>query len=619
MPESESESAANQPSAATTAGAPTGWRQRLATRQADLLALAAYAVLAGWLFAHLITGVHTHYLSDSNSDQRAFEYYFTWVAKAVTHGTNPFFLPIMNAPFGVNGMGNTVVYALSIPLTPITLWLGATTSFTLALVLGMTASGWAWYWLFSRVLSPGGRPVSRLAAAIGGGLVAFSPAMVSQANGHVNMVVNFALPAIIGLTLRLRERAHRVRRGLLLGLFAIIQVMTGAEILLVTALGFGIFLIAYGVQRPAEIRAAWRGVAIGLAIAVAVTLPVVAYPIWFQFYGPQHYDGLPFTHYGYNDIMSYVNFPTHSLGGGRGAPGPYNQKNVTEENSFFGWPLVVLTIGLVWWFRRSVLARAAAVTGAVFAVFSLGERIHFQTRYTGIPGPWRAIAKLPLMGNIIPSRLAFVVLPMIAILIILATERIRELLPKARAVGIPLRALWLGTLAVALVPLLPTPLPVVVRPATPAFFSDGTWRQYVDQGGTVVAVPLTRSPTNAYAFDWQRAAGLDFDIAGGYFLGPWPADEHGPDGHGWYDQKARPTDLFLAQVQKTGPLPVVTTADQANAREDLRYWHAQALVMDPGTAPQPALLKLLVDKLFGVTGQSVDGVVVWEVRDLSGA
>ncbi len=602
-----------------TSDEPVAGTPKISGRRADLLALAGYLALSGWVFANLLTSVGGHYLRDSNSDQRQFEYYFTHVAKALTHGHNPFFIGTENAPVGVNGMGNTIVFALSAPFTPITWLFGAKVSFALAITLGMAATGWCWYWLFSR-RHGGPAPIvaSRLAAAIGGGLVAFSPTMVSHANGHMNMVVHYAVPLILGLVLRLREPDHRLRRGVALGFFATVQVLTGAELLLIAALGFGVFLVAYCVQRRLELSLQWRNVAAGLAIALAVALPLLAYPLWYQFAGPQHYAGLPFTRFLYADPMSYLSFATRSLAGNPGSPGDYAFGNLTEENGFYGWPLALLALGLAGWLRYRAAVRAAIVTGAIFVLCSFGNQIYVHGHRTPFPSPWRALAKLPLLENIIPARLAYVTLPLVALLVALGTDEALALAPKARTVGVPLRALWLGLLAVALVPILPTPLPASNRPAVPAFFTNGAWHSYVSDGGTVVPVPITRSPYDTNAFDWQVAADLKFTIAGGYFVGPWTADRYGPDGHGWFDAQPRPTDLLLQKVVKTGVVPFLTAVDRANAQADLRYWQAQAIVLDPKTTGHPTELRSALDQLTGVTGVFVAGVWVWEVRDLVG-
>jgi hypothetical protein len=591
----------------------TGWRGWFSRpRRVDLLVLAVYALLAGWVFAHLLTAVNGHYLRDSNSDQRQMEWYFTWVAQAISHGHSPFLVTADNAPVGVNGMGNTMVLALSVPMIPVTLAFGAATSFTIVMVLGITATAWCWYWLFSRQVV-----ASRLAAAIAGGLVAYSPTMVSHANGHVNMVVHFGVPLIIGLTLRLREPGHTVRRGVLLGLAAVVQFLIGAEVLLIAALGLGVYLLAYCLQRPAALRAGWRTTLGGLGVALAVALPLLAYPLWFQFAGPQHYAGLPFTRFLYADPMSYVSFATQSLAGGAGAPGRYAMGNLTEENGFSGWPLVVLTAGLVVCFRRSVLVRAAAITGAVFVVLSLGNRIFLRGHSTGVPGPWRLLAKLPLLENIIPARLSYVTIPMVALLVAVGTDKALALAPRARAVGVPLRTLWLGTLAVAIVPVFPLPLPATSRPPVPAFFTRGAWQRYVGDGGTVVPVPLTRSPFDTAADDWQIATDMRFRIAGGYFVGPWKADKYGPDGHGWFDAQPRPTDALLQKIEKAGVLPEITATDKADALADLRYWQADAIVMDPTTVKHPDELRSAIDQLIGVTGTLTGGIWLWQVTPLT--
>jgi hypothetical protein len=587
---------------------PTGGR---GDRRADLIALAVYAVLSGWLFSGLLAGVRTRYLTNSTSDQRLFEYYLTWVAQALRHGHNPLVIPVQNAPDGVNAMGNTIVLALAAPLAPVTLWLGAPVSYALAMVLGVTASAWAWYLLFARLLPGAGARFSRLAAGVGGALVSFSPTLVSHANGHLNMVANFALPAIIGLTLRLREPDHRVRRSVALGLCAVVQLLIGAEILLITALGFGTLLAVYGLLRPGAIRRSWRPVGAGLAIALAVALPLAAYPLWVQFAGPAHYSGLPFSRFGYADLLSFPSFATRSLAAA--GPAHYAKGNLTEENGYFGPPLLLLSAALAAWLWRTPLARAATLTGLLFALLSLGNRVHVGGHATALPGPWRLPARLPLLCDIIPSRLAYVTVVMVALLAALGIDRLLAQPAAARLAGVPARGWLAGLLVVALLPVFPTPLRTGARTPVPAFFSTGAWRSYLPDGATVVPVPLPRSPNPTWALDWQVAAGMRFRIAGGYFVGPWPADRYGPAGHGWYDQHPRPTDALLLGVHPSGPLPTVTPADQANAAADLRFWGASALVMDPRTAPRPAQLKQLVDQLTGVTGRYVDGVWLWLV------
>src|SRR5207253_1631996 len=62
------------------------------------------------------------------------------------------------------------------------------------------------------------------------------------------------------------------------------------------------------------------------------------------------------------------------------------------------------------------------------------------------------------------------------------------------------RRLWYAGIAVALLPIVPLSIPVTTRDPVPHFFTDGTWRQYVHSGQTLVPVP----PTSDLLPDGQR-------------------------------------------------------------------------------------------------------------------
>ena len=159
-------------------------------------------------------------------------------------------------------------------------------------------------------------------------------------------------------------------------------------------------------------------------------------------------------------------------------------------------------------------------------------------------------------------------------------------------------------------PLVPTPLPVVERSTPPAFFADGTWREFVDDG-SVVTVPLPR-PESASALSWQRAADFGYPIAGGYFVGPAGAEQKGK-----YGPDDRPTALLLAKVADKGVVPLIDAHTRAVALADLRFWRADVVVLPP-TQNGPALAATLTD-LLGTPGRYVDGVRVWDVRAIAAA
>jgi hypothetical protein len=440
---------------------------------------------------------------------------------------------------------------------------------------------------------------------VAGGVCAYGPAMISQANGHMQMVIHFPIPIILGLVLRLREPGRLLRRSVAIAVFAVWQVFIGEEILLVAVLGFGVFLLALLAQRRELVRAHWRRTLTGLALGGGLAVAALAYPLWYQFNGPQHYNGLFFSDQYVNDVLAFTGFAHRSLGGLTSVT-TYSS-NATEDNAFFGWSLIALCALLVLWLWRSAVVRAVAATGALFALLSMGDEIFVKHRDTGIPGPLKLISHFPLVHDILPSRLAFVVLPMAGALIALGFGAAREAEPAPALATFSVRRLWQGAVVLALLPLVPLPLQAMNRRPVPQFFSSGAYSGYIHPGDVVVAIPLTRGPDATGAMDWQVAADMSFRIVGGYFVGP-----QGADGHGDFNAVPRPTDLLLRSVALDGTRPPVTDAVREQFRADVAYWGADVFVLDSRRRNVDAVTAVMT-QLLGPP-QRVRDVLLWPVH-----
>lgn len=582
--------------------------------RADLLVAAVSLLGSCYVFFRLLADPYGAYLADSSSDQTLFEWFFSATAHAIVNGHNPLAISAQNAPEGINGMGNTTVLSLAIPLAPVTLIWGPQITFVLIMVCGMAATSYAWYWLFSRHMVS-----SRTAAALAGAFCAFSPAMVSHANGHLNMVVHFTIPFVLGVFLRLGTSRTPGRHGFLLGVLAAVQIMIGEEIFLIAALGFAVFVLVACWQQRELIRERWRSTFLGTLTGIGVAGALTAYPLWYQFAGPMHYDGLPAAQLIFNDLVSFAVFPTRSLAGDATVAASYTGNNPTEENSFFGWPLLFLALIIVIWRRRETTIRTACVTGILFALLSCRDPIYVNGYDIGISEVfhyWDYLEDYPLFSDVIVGRFAFVSIPMLAIVLAHGIERLQSIIAaecrphQARLTSVGLTATYL-----ALLPVFPTPLATADRSDVPRFFTAGTWRQYVPNNGVVVAVPLPYSK-RSWALDWQMAADMEFRIAAGYFVGPSTIGGCQPGCYGRYGAPARPTGELLLAVAKTGQLPSIDAEDRVTAWSDLSYWDADAVVLDPATAPNPYALKATVDSLLGA-GTLVDGIWIWQVSEVT--
>ncbi len=509
--------------------------------------------------------------------------------RSVTHLENPLFTERLNAPDGVNLMANTSVLAVAMPLAPVTFLLGPAVSFLVLLTVALAGTAAAWYFLLSRhvVASPS-------AAALGGAFCGFAPAMISQDTGHPNVAGQFLVPFLVLAVLRLREPGHAVRHGLMLAALVVAQSFINEEILLITALALAVFVLASVPVRQLPEYA--RSAAPALGVTALAAGAALAYPLWTQFAGPQSYHGLPDFVRGYSaDLASYPAFARRSIAGNASAVQHLGQ-GPTEENTFFGWPLLIVAAAAAVRLWRDRLARAVAVTGLVFAGLSLGGDIRVGGEPTGIPGPWRPLSGLPLLDSVVPTRLALVVTPVIGVLLALVLER-----------AAMQRLAWVVAVAAALLPVLPTPLPSADRPPVPHFFTSGTWRQHVPVDGTVVPVPMGWYP-HADAMRWSTATRLEFKIVGGYFLAPDPnrADRQAIFGPG-YSQTAQ---LLGDGAGRDGAV-MVDEAQRQEVRDELRRWRATTLVMPDGAGGDG--LRAIVDQLVG-PGQHVDDVWLWDVR-----
>jgi hypothetical protein len=541
-------------------------------------------------------------LHDNVSDQVQFEWFLAHGPDAVGHGRNPLFTDRLNAPHGVNLMANTSVLALALPLAPLTLAFGADVTFVVVETVALAATASAWYLVLDRLLGHRG------AAATGGAFCGFAPAMVSHANGHPNIVAQFVLPFIVLVALRLGDPGGRhVRRGLVLAALVVVQAFINEELLLFTALATGVFVAAHAGSRPREVRVRVGGAVRSLATTAVVAGAVLAYPLYHQFFGRGTYRGLPddVVRYG-ADVASYGSFARRSLGGDPRIADALAQ-NPTEENSFFGLPLLLGLAVVVGWQRRDAVVRALAVTGLVFAVLSLGSRPRLAGADLGVPGPWGALDALPLFDSVVPTRFALVVTPVVGCLLAIAVLRYDRLVTGAGPSPAGMRAAGLLVLALMLVPLAPTPLPVSRRPPIPEFFTAGTYHDHLPRDAVVLGLPPGWEPA-LQAMRWQTATGLDFAVFGGYFLAPAPRSA---DRTAIYGPVYPPTLSMLLQVADEGVVIEVTATLRAQAAADFRELGLTTLVL-PADHPTASGLRAVVDGLVG-PGRRVADVWVWDV------
>ncbi|WP_091348692.1 hypothetical protein [Micromonospora rhizosphaerae] len=577
-------------------------RWRWTPRRQDLAVYGVFLLAALWVTSRIWADPAGRVASLYSGDPAQVQFFLAHSVRVVLHGEFPFYTEQFNYPDGVNLMANTAILALGIPMVPVTLLFGPAVSFVTLVALGLAGTAAAWYHVLSRHVVR-----VRLAAAVGGWFCGFSPAMLSHANWHPNIISQFLLPFIVWRVLVLTRSSRPVRDGVLLALLVTVQAFINEEILLFSALACGVFLLAVLAQRRRLWSAAWRPLGAGLAVCALLAGALLAYPLFIQFAGPMAYHGLSdaVRDYG-NDIAAFFAPGSPTLGGNERANANL-APNYSEENAFFGWSLSLLAVGIVVWLRREVVVRALAVTGVFFAVLSLGERVSWWDRDL-FTGPWDLLVRLPLLDAVVPTRFGLITTVVISVLLALAVERTWTL----GAAGQPsMRTLTVAGLVLALLPIAPLPLKVTTRPAVPAFITADRWRSYVGPDQTLVPVPVP-SMANTHAMRWAAATNLDFKIPGGYFLAPRNGVTGDPGRFG-----GRPSGIggLLEDVATTGRTPKLDERQRRRFLDELRHWRA-AIVVLPLRQQNAEPLRRTVEQLVGPGRQELD-VWVWDVRTLT--
>ncbi|MEU7584897.1 DUF2079 domain-containing protein [Micromonospora sp. NPDC049230] len=597
-----------------TGPAPASPPRAVRDRRADLIVVLVSLVLAVWVTSGLWRDPNVRTITVNSSDQALFEWLLAFGGHAVTHGDNPLFTYLINVPDGVNLAVNTSITVYAVVFAPLTYLIGPPATFLVILTLNLLATALAWYWLLSRHLVR-----SRLAAGVGGLFIAYSPGMVSHANAHLNWTAGWLVPLLIWRLFALRRPGPWLRDGVLLGVLVAVAFSIAAEGLFFTALALGVFVAVWALHpvNRAEARAALPTFLRGLGVTAVVAGALLSYPLWLHFAGPQRFHGTGFDPVIHSeDIAAFAAFPRRSLAGEAGL-GTSLAPNPTEENSFFGVPLLVLTVvcfvALWRWAdagRRATLW-ALGVLALIFAVLSFGPVAKVDGRRTDLPMPFDLLGQLPVVNAALPARLALVVAPVIGLLLAYAVDHLRAAPPRHRSTELA----WLIGFAVALVPLLPTPLLTDEREPIPRFITSGTWRGYVSPDGVLTPVPLTvdiypdGQRWQAYALSHRQG---EFEIPGGFFLGPG-----GPDGRGRIGPVPRTLSALMDQAGRTGLVPIVTDGTIREVQSDLRHWRIETVVL----ADQVHGAKFEVDEeallrtgtaLFGEP-QRVDDVWLWRI------
>jgi hypothetical protein len=538
-------------------------------------------------------------------DVDLFAWYMRYAATAVSHGRLPALVTTaLNPPQGVNLMWNTSFLLPGIVLTPVTLLAGPQTSLTVVLTLSLAGSAAALFFVLRRW----GASIS--AAALGGAVYGFSPAMINSGLGHYHLVFAVLPPLMIHALLRLLTgRGKAVRTGAWLGLLVGAQVFIGEEMLVYTAVACLVLTVALAVQRPRAAIERAGPAALGLAVALAVALVISGHALWVQLHGPLTERGA--AEFFWSTNLSFFVSPTgnvlfHTPASAFAAQNTH--LGTPEVLAYLGWPLLAVLALAIIWFWRDARVRAAAVMFVVLELFSLGAGS--QPYVSGKLLPWHWLAGLPGLSSLLPDRFAILADGAAAAVLAFSLDGARAAvrarsLDGARAAvrDRRWRATWVPATvaALAVVPLIPLPYQTAPVSAVPAGWQAAFARLRLEPDARVLVVPIP-NVGHSMAMRWQADTGQPGSMIGGYYLGPAPGTRQA-----MFDpMPARSTAHYLDKVW-AGVRPL-NSAAVASIRAALAVWRPAAVVAV--TSAGSPVGRVLI-KLLGKPGFRGGGVLAW--------
>ncbi len=498
-----------------------GWRRR---HRFSLTVIAVYLALGIAAYWPVLSQPSGRLVSQAFGDPAQMVWFFGWTAHALATAHNPFFSSAVNAPNGLNLAQMTSAPLLGVLFAPLTLLAGPVVSVNVCFVLAMPASAASAYAVLRRwkVWPP--------AAALGGLAFGFSPYMINEGSQHLNLVFLPLLPLIVATLVELFNRPrHPLRCGAALGGLAAAQYFISSEMLALTALMSIVGLMIAGVYRaqtkPGDLREVIRPAIKGVVVAIGVSLVLLSYPIWFGFAGPHHYSGLPWGAYpGYNAHLGEFLAPTplqliRAVMGATGAS--FYRASLLLEGAYLGLGVLALVAVLVWVCRRSPRVGLAATLGAISALLSFGS--YADVNGERAPLPFLVLAKIPMLGDIIPVRFSMSTAACVAAVLAFSLDAIHRSAAHRPELGFGSKsAHWRANVSLAAVFL------VVAATWLPAWpFSS----QSAQKLPSMVARSLPRGdplvltypyPVTSHdsAMLWQAEAGFSFRLSGVYAMVP---------------------------------------------------------------------------------------------------
>ncbi len=581
------------------------WRPRILLERIESLSFARFAWSALGVFVLVSLSVYwpqvpgaTHSVVGCPCGDVMQEVWFLkWTPWAILHGHNPMFTNWMDYPTGANLASNTVMPGLAILVAPVTWLFGPVSSYNLLMWVSFPISAFACFYVVRRLSG------SNVGAFAGGALYGFSPYMIGQGYGHLFLIFVPLPPLIFYALFRICVTQDDSARkwGLLLAALIIAQFFVSQEVAAdVLIVGFFALVILAVARRQYLDATRLHYIGRAALYAVSVTILVLAYPVYFQIFGPQAIRGATHgtTHSTLKlDVLGtlvpdrfqalHPSFLT-SLGD------KFMGSDLAENGSYLGAPLLVALGVIVWTMRRQRWVLYIGAVLVVTEILSMGRWLMVANHTIHIPLPWTAMAQLPLLKAVLPNRFALFASFLVALLVALGVARwiawAREAPPsrhrdRRRTINVTLSVLTLASVAVYVPRLRIGTSPM---PSVPTFFTSSEALQ-IPEGSVVLPFPLSASPHTASMY-WQILSDFRWKMIGGEAIIPTPR------GHVTGQPAAtRPVAVTQFISHYSGAPTRLPTYDEAlivRMREFLYLNNVGTVILDPSAvhaAPVQAL------------------------------
>jgi len=544
---------------------------------------------------------------------------------AILHGHNPFFTTYMDYPRGANMASNTLMPLLGVLGYPITAISNAMATFNFLMWLSYPLSALSAFFVVRRLAK------SNIAAFYAGLVYGFSPYMLHQGYGHLNLIFVPLPPLIFYFVAKILvlQDGHSLRTGLALGLAIGAQFLISTEVD-VTAVIIAVLLALLWSLLNWRLLTRDRVVYVlnALLPGICVAGVLIAYPAFYAIFGSNavrapYQNGIlnPYRADLIGAIIpnSLQQFAPNSLAT---IADRLTAGSIFENGSYLGLPMLLAFF--IAWIRYFHLrwVRFAGVAALVSWVLSLGPWLVVDTHQTSLRLPFFYLAKLPMIFDLLPARFSLYVAFFVAATVAagvaawITDARLRfesgQHASRRQNLTTGLISVCLLASLVAIFPKLPTATGPTSN-VTPSFFTSSA-ADVIPEGSAILTYPYPDPLYSQQAMLWQVATKWRWKMMGAYAQipgqfansvtpNPWPTPPLGVVNFLQY------WDGYLQGTVNTMPPAVISPILIRQTKDFVHRYQISSVVVDLSSTHSDQAVRLFTDALG--QPQLIGGVALW--------